>query len=182
VRQVWMMAAWLLVGGAACSGDDGAGDTGGLSDVERMCLGELGELEVLIGEGIGGAFQELEDGAQVGLEIAPQGGFGVSVAVRTTGLMGDAPALVTVRTEIDGVESAAFTFEQDGAPTQQLFCQDDGRSALGSGIAVGFSSADYTQDNLTDLDGVVADLIVEIVDERGEVAVGRKTVTIVVGG
>ncbi len=182
------MARWILMGlalsMAACSGDDDmTGDTGPtLSDEEFMCMGELGDAEVLIGEGIGGAFEELADGAQVGLEIAPQGGFGVSVSVRTTGLKGDALAFVTVRTEIDGVESASFTFEQDGEPTQQLFCQDDGRSALGAGIAVGFDKNDYTQDNLTDLDGVVADLIVEVTDERGVTATGSKTVTIEVGG
>lgn len=169
----------------ACGGnDDDPVDTGAdATEAELMCAGELGEPEVFLGEGVGGAFAELQDGAQVGLEIAPQGGFGVSVQVRTVGIMGDAPAEVTVRTEIDGVTNAEFSFlDDDGNPTQQLFCQDDGRSALGAGIAVGFDAQQYTQDNLTDLDGQVTDLIVEVTDERGVTAVGRKTVTIVVGG
>jgi hypothetical protein len=102
--------------------------------------------------------------------------------MRTEGLQGDAPAEVTVRTEIGGEPDASFTFvDASGQPTQQLFCLDDGRSALGAGVSVGFDADRWRQDNLTELDGVVADLVVEVTDARGVTASGRTTVTLVVG-
>lgn len=165
---------------SACSGTTDTLDTG--TPGAARC-GSTDAPAVYLGQGVGGAFAELESGAMVGLDIAPQGGFGVSVQVETVGLIGESPATVTVRTEIDGAPSGSFTFEDDeGQPTLQLFCKDNGRATLGSGVAVGFDPERWNQDNLTDLDNTTADLIVEVTDEAGTVAEGRSTVLIVVGG
>lgn len=137
---------------------------------------------VELGQGVAGAFAPFEDGSQVGLDIAPQGGFGVTAQVRTSGI-GGGPAIVSVRTEIDGSPSGSFTFENDdGEPTLNLFCNDDAQGTLGSGVAVGFDADRWDQDNLTELDGVRADLIIDVTGQDGASASGRATVTIVVGG
>ncbi|HHO52703.1 MAG TPA: hypothetical protein ENK18_17975 [Deltaproteobacteria bacterium] len=176
-RTIWAVAVLC----SSCSGTtDDPLDTG-IPGAARC--GSTAAPGVFLGQGVGGAFAALTDGATVGLDIAPQGGFGVSVQVETVGLIGEAPATVTVRTEIDGAPSGSFTFEDDeGQPTLQLFCKDDGRATLGSGVAVGFDPERWSQDNLTDLDNTTADLIVEVTDVDGTMAEGRSTVLIVVGG
>lgn len=166
---------WWIIGFSAAS----VACTGG--EQEDRCGSELAPA-VELGQGVGGAFAPFTTEAPVSLDIAPQGGFGVTAQVQTIGML-SGPATVTVRTEIDGAPSGEFTFEDDqGNPTLQIFCRDDGRGTLGSGVAVGFDPDTYTQDNLTDLDGQVADLVVDVVDGTGEMASGRATVTILVGG
>jgi hypothetical protein len=163
---------------AACT-DNSETDT----DTDAPLCGNEDSPTIELGRGVGGAFEPFADQQMVGLEVAPQGGFGVGVQIRTEGLQGDAPVTVTVRTSVDGVVGGEFTFiNDDGVPTQNLFCRDDGFGALGAGITVGFDKEAWTQDNLTDLDGKVSDLIVEITDESGTTATGTSTVLITVGG
>lgn len=161
----------LLVG---CDGE-GTTETDTGAEIEAMCAGE-GDPLVELGLGAGGLFAPLQDGAQVALDVAPQGGFGVTVQVQTLGLKTDGAATVRLDTEIDGLNSGTFTNEN-----LFLFCRDDGSGTLGSGVAVGFDPAQYTADNLEELDGVVTDLVVTITDERGVVATGRSTVEIALG-
>ncbi|MEN0063973.1 MAG: hypothetical protein AAGA48_17600 [Myxococcota bacterium] len=169
---------FMVMAFLGCSGGSNT-DTGEPGDAR---CGSTETPAVALGQGVGGAFANFDPGAQVGLDIAPQGGFGVTAQVQTVGLQ-EGPARVTVRTEIDGAASGSFTFEDaELQPTLQIFCRDDGTGTLGSGVAVGFDPEVYTQDNLTKLDGVEADLIVDVEDGSGETASGRATVTILVGG
>jgi len=173
--RIARLALVLAAGLVSCSGDSD-------SESGSLACGDGVTPAVELGRGVGGAFETFEVGSQVSLDIAPQGGFGVTAQVQTLGLA-IGPVIVTVRTEIDGQASGSFTFEDDeGAPTQQLFCRDDGRGTLGSGIAIGFDPDRWNQDNLIELDGVTADLLVDIEDETGATATGRATVVVVVGG
>jgi len=129
--------------------------------VEELCAGE-GPSSVELGTGAGDSFFPLADGEAVGLVIAPQGGLGVSVRVRTTGLQSDATVTAQLDSELGGSTSATFT--NDGV---HLFCQDDG-SGLFVDQAVGFDAELYADlDDQFELDGETATLIVEITDGRG---------------
>ena len=132
--------------------------------IEELCAGE-GPATIEIGTGAGDAFFPLADGDQVGLVIAPQGGLGVSVRVRTTGLAAEAAVTARLDSELDGVTSATFTNDE-----VFLFCQDDG-TGLFVDQAVGFDPVVYDSlDKQFDLDGKTATLVVEITDARGVTA------------
>jgi hypothetical protein len=130
-----------------------------------------------IGQGQGSEFQPLEDGAPVTLDVAPQGGYGVSVRAKTTGLDTDGTVDVLLETELDGELSATFVNEGTN-----LYCQDDGMGLLW-GVVVGFSSETFpSPDALIDLDGERATLIVGATDVHGATALSEVEVTIEVGG
>ena len=158
----------------------GGGDTGETDP----CLGG-GEASLIIGFGVGGDFNPYEEGALVGLDVAPQGGFGVPVRVRTEGLRvrGDstdtanpnalyASVNVLLDTYIDGALSASFLND-----TAVAYCQEDG-SGLMWDLVVGFDADKYTNDNLIDLHGVEAELVVEATDAEGRSAIASVTVQI----
>ena len=136
---------------------------------------------VRIGQGVGGAFAPFDDGEQVSLAVAPQGGFGVSVVIRTEGLSAGDDALADVQLDvlIDGVTEGAFTLT-DAA----LLCVDDeDGGGLISGAVVGFDPERYsTNDELVGLDGREAVLEVTVMDDGMAMASVQQTVTIQVGG
>lgn len=136
---------------------------------------------VRIGQGVGGAFAPFEDGEEVSLAVAPQGGFGVSVVIRTEGLAAGDDALADVQLDvlIDGETEGAFTLT-DAA----LLCVDgeDGGGLI-SGAVVGFDPDRYsTNDELVGLDGREAVLDVTVMDGGMAMASVQQTVTIAVGG
>ncbi|MCO4745851.1 MAG: hypothetical protein KC912_13740 [Proteobacteria bacterium] len=144
------------------------------------CLGEetcepSGTPGLVLGQGAGSEFVPFTEGQGVSLDVAPQGGFGVSVRASTEGvLVGSVDVLLD--TEIDGENVG--TFLSTGVP---LYCQDDGTGLLW-GVVVGFDSSVYsTNDDLLALNGQEVDLVVTATDEEGTAAVGRATVTIEVG-
>ncbi|MDG1137196.1 MAG: hypothetical protein P8N28_02950 [Phycisphaerales bacterium] len=146
------------------------------ADEPGLCDGS-GEPTVQIGTGAGSEFYPLNEGDSVSLDVAPQGGFGVSVRAVTTGLKGDDVVDVNLITELNGVQSGEFLSEG-----VQLYCQEDGNGMLW-GVVVGFDPATFPDnDALLALDGSTADLIVEIMDTDGDTATGRVAVTIEVGG
>lgn len=117
----------------------------------------------------------------VSLAVAPQGGFGVSVVIRTEGLDAgdDALADVQLDVQIDGVTEGAFTLT-DAA----LLCVDDeDGGGLISGAVVGFDPDRYgTNDDLVALDGRQAVLDVTVIDQGMAMASVQQAVTIRVGG
>lgn len=135
----------------------------------------------MLGQGVGGAFAPFADGEAVSLAVAPQGGFGVSVVIRTEGLSAgdDALANVQLDVEIDGVTEGSFLLT-DAA----LLCLDtDGGGGLVSGAVVGFDPDRYgTNDDLVSLDGREAVLNVTVIDNGMAMASVQQTVTIQVGG
>ena len=153
----------------ACSND--GEDTGPVDP-----CADLGSPSLVLGTGAGGEFNTISPGDALGLAAAPQGGFGVPVRARTTGLVADAPVDVLLETEIDGVLTG--TFLNEGV---QLYCQEDGTGMLWS-ITVGFDPATYaTNDDLLALDGQEVNLVVEADDGQGHTAVGEVLVVISVG-
>jgi len=132
---------------------------------------------LLIGQGSAGEFTLLQDGDPVTLDVAPQGGYGVSVRARTTGLSTEGTVDVLLETALEGVNSGSFVNKGT-----QLYCQDDGTGLLW-GVVVGFSQDTFpSPDALLALDGEPATLIVEATDSSGESARGEVEVIIEVGG
>ena len=146
------------------------------SDADGSGCGGGGAKSVTIGQGSGSAFYALEAGEGVGLDIAPQGGFGVSVRAETTGLKADDLVDVNLITEIAGEQTGDFL--NQGV---QLYCQESGRGLLW-GVVVGFDPDVFaTNDDLLELNGEEVDLILEITDSRNVMATGRVTVKIETG-
>ncbi len=149
--------------------------TGPAADTGADC--GSGDPALVIGSGVGDVFTPYEDGAVVGLSVAPQGGFGVAVRASTTGLVTDDVVDVLLETRIDGALVGSFLNEQ-----VTLYCQDDG-SGLLWGVVVGFDPAVYaTNDDLLALDGQEVELVVTAMDTAGAAATGTAAVIIDVGG
>ena len=133
------------------------------------------DASLTIGYGVGEEFTAYEDGAIVGLSVAPQGGFGVAVRASTSGLAAGEVS-VLLETNIDGELAGSFLNE-----SVTLYCQDDG-SGLVWGVVVGFDPETYgSNDDLLSLDGEVVDLVVTATDTEGNSATGITPVTISVG-
>jgi len=141
-----------------------------------------GDPELTIGFGVGDQFTPYEDGAEVGLESAPQGGWGVGVRALTSGIgssAGDTPhatSAVLLDTYLGGELAGSFLNE-----TVEVYCQDDG-SGLIWGVVVGFDPETYdTNEALLSLNGEEVQLVVEATDGDGRVASGSVDVIITVG-
>lgn len=139
------------------------------------------EAEVFLGRGVGGAFELLAEGEQLGLTAAPQGGFGVSVLVGTRGLLaGDEEVVMADLTaESTAVENSAATFTLDAA----LACKSDGPDGPQGviyGVVVGFNSSLSNSDLLV-MNGQPATLDVAVTDSVGNSASITQTVTLIVG-
>jgi len=162
----------LLLGLLGCIDDPDKDKT----PVELLCEGD-GEPSVQLGIGAGSEFVPIENGMKVGLDVAPQGGFGVSVRAKTTGLRADASVSVLLEPYIEEELSGTFLNE-----AVQLYCQDDG-SGLLWGVVVGFDEDTFpTTDALLELNGELVDLLVVVTDSNGTVGEGLATVEIEVGG
>jgi hypothetical protein len=136
------------------------------------------DAEVLLGKGVGGAFTPYEDGESVGLDVAPQGGFGVTVVIKTEGLMaGDGVvADILMDVEIDSANDGSFLLE--GAA---LLCETNVGGRF-DGAVVGFNADKYsTFDDLLGLDGQAVDLVVTVTDAEGARVTARQPVILNVG-
>jgi len=152
--------------------------SGGGSPEEVSCdPADHSEIALIIGTGQGSEFTPIEEGSLVTLDVAPQGGYGVSVRAKTAGLNTEEAVDVLLETALEGNESGSFVNEGTN-----LYCQDDGMGLLW-GVVVGFDPDTFpTPDALIALDGGEALLIVEATDVDGESARGEVLVTIEVGG
>ncbi len=178
--------AWgAIVFAAACDPDaadrtdtDTDGDPPATSAVE--CQSGSAP-EVFLGRGVGGAFEYLLEGEQLGLSAAPQGGFGVSVLVGTRGLLAGDEEIVSadLTAASPSVENSAATFTLDAA----LACKSDGPDGPQGviyGVVVGFNSSLSNSDLLV-MNGQPAELTVVVTDATGNTASGTQTVTLIVG-
>ncbi len=166
-----MTSTLLLLLAAGCTGADPKQQEDTASEADPCAAGP--DPALTIGFPLTGEFTPIEDGAVVGLEAAPQGGFGVSVSAQTTGLASAPDGVLIdalVETFLDGELSASFLAEE-----VSLYCQGDGTS-LFWGVVVGFDSSEYNSANLTDLDGKIADLRVVATDSEGNSAEGELSV------
>ena len=168
------MAMWLGCTDKVSECTGGDGDCTG--SPEPDCWADVPP-QVAIGQGQGSEFNTLVTGATVGLDVAPQGGFGVSVRLQTVGLRADDIVDVLLETEIDGVLSGSFLNEGS-----TLYCQEDG-SGLVWGIVVGFDPEVFSSnDDLLALSGQVATLRVTVFDAEGHEGTETVDVQIEVGG
>jgi len=174
VQKILIPLILLFSLGCPASKDDAGDDT---QDSSGPSCDGSGQQSVTIGTGAGAEFYVIEDGDTVGLDVAPQGGFGVSVRAMTTGLKADDIVDVNLITEIDGVQSGQFLSEG-----VQLYCQEDGTGLLW-GVVVGFDADLFaTNDDLLALNGQETVLIVEVTDADGETFGGQVTTVVEVGG
>ncbi len=159
----------LLTG--ACSDDGGGG--------EDLC--QSADLSsAILGEGVGATFLPYEDLQEVGLAVAPQGGFGVTVIIRTEGLLaGDGQtAKVQLNVESDGQLAGEFLQENT-----VFSCRGKDVGGEVRGVVVGFDPEVYkTNDDLIALDGQIVDLVVTVNASDGSSATIRQPLTIRVGG
>jgi hypothetical protein len=167
------LAMWL-----GCSGKDAgcpAADPDCTGEPAADCWADVPP-EVAIGQGQGAEFSPLGTGATVGLDVAPQGGFGISVRLQTAGLLADDIVDVLLVTELDGEQSGSFLNEGS-----TLYCQEDG-SGLLWGVVVGFDPDVFSSnDDLLALSGQTATLRVTVYDAEGREATGVVDVKIEVG-
>ncbi|MCC7075197.1 MAG: hypothetical protein IT383_28045 [Deltaproteobacteria bacterium] len=160
-RLVLVLSALLPL---ACCEPDAACESAAEPTVE---LGRLGE----------GDFELLSEGERVPISIAPQGGFGMAVRVRTTGLHAadDTRATVHVATEIDGASVGQYVLYQ-----QALLCAGDSGSV--STVVVPLDPFVYTtNEQLQALVGLLATLIVDVVDANDVRGHGEAVVTLGAG-
>ena len=132
-----------------------------------------------LGSGVGGAFAPYTEGQVVTLDVAPQGGFGVTTLIATTGLQaGDAElADAQLDVHIGGALEGTFLAEDT-----RLLCSDPGEGGRMSGVVVGFDPATYsTNDDLLALDGQTVTLDVSVTDSSGAMATAQVDVIVSVG-
>ena len=173
-RVVWGI---IVLAGCQAEGEGtpAAEDTG--TELPVGCRGE-GEPEAFLGRGVGGAFEPLAEGASIGLSVAPQGGFGVSVLIGTRGLQAGPSEIVSAELTAvsEAVEGSEATFVLEAA----LQCQTEGDHGVVYGVVVGFSSS-LSNDDLLAMNGADAYLTVSVADALGRSAEVTQTVTLVVG-
>ncbi len=132
-----------------------------------------------IGQGVSDAFLRFGDEEDVGLVVAPQGGFGVDVRVSTIGLVAGEGVLSTLLLETVVDDVVVGSFENPG---QKITCVPE-RGGLITGIVVGFDPDDYaTNEDLLRLDGQRVVLRVTVSDQSGVQARGEQPVKIRAGG
>jgi hypothetical protein len=166
-----LVAALLAPAAGACSDDGGGG--------VDLCESNSPATAIL-GQGVGATFLPYEDLEEVGLAVAPQGGFGVTVIVRTEGLLaGDGlTANVQLNVEADGQLAGEFLQENT-----VFSCRGKDIGGEVRGVVVGFDPDVYkTNDDLIALDGKVVDLVVTVNSSDGATATVRQPLTIKVGG
>lgn len=139
---------------------------------EELCAGE-GDVAVALGHGTGAEFTAFEDGEDVDIAIAPQGGYGVNVRVQTLGLV--ANDIVTLVLSSSHRGEATGTFDWGEIP---LYCLEDGHGLMW-GAVVPFDPEIFpTVEDLAVLDGEPIHMAVEITDSRGEVGSGGADVVV----
>ncbi len=170
-RAVVLLSTLTLL--AVACGDDPAPEP----EVPEACLGS-DQPNLELGHGVGGAFAPLADAEEVGLIAAPQGGFGVTVLVRTRGLaVVDNPLRFSLEPWVDDEVAGHFEFDR------RIQCLSNGTGGLLNGTVVGFDETKYgTNDALLSLDGQLIELVITAEDVDGRTATVRRPVTLLVGG
>jgi hypothetical protein len=166
---LFMFAALVISG---CGPDDGQTE-------DSLCGTDVAPTATL-GKGVGSAFIPYEDNEEVGIQPASQGGFGVPVLVRTTGLVAGESSVADVQLNVEDSGTLVGDFLQENTG---LSCRGDDVGGEVRGVVVGFDPEVYsTNDELLILDGTTVELVVTVTDDEGNSASVRKPVTIRVGG
>lgn len=143
--------------------------------VDDLCAG--GEpASIRLGDGVGGAFVAYEDEQEVPLRSAPQGGFGVTVLVATTGLPASDDSLADVQLDVRQGGELKGSFLSLNAP---LHCRAADEGGLINDVVVGFDKDQFpTLDDFIDINGTVVDLEVEVISHEGPSASVAHPVTV----
>ena len=138
---------------------------------------------VEIGRSIGGIFTPYDPGQMVEVLVAPQGGFGVPVSVRTQGLLaGDGPS-GTHWADVELYIGRGAANEGTFFDTGPLGCIGPEDGGLMSGLVAGFDpDVVQTDEDLLALDGAQATVRVVVRDEDGVTAEASQVVTLMVSG
>ena len=129
-----------------------------------------------LGHGSGETFVPFVGDEVVGLDAAPQGGVGVTIRAKTTGLSTEEPIELQMDVYLDTDLAGSFTIE-----SIVLYCQEDG-TGLVWGAVVGFDPDEYSSnDDLLALNGQTGSLEVTATDQHGTTAVGTADVILQVG-
>lgn len=132
-----------------------------------------------LGAGVGGAFEPYTEGQTVHLDSAPQGGFGVTTLVSTTGLQAGDAELADAQLDVligDTLEGSFL------AESTRLLCAGADEGGRMSGVVVGFDSSRYSSgDDLLSLDLQTVTLDVTITDSTGNSANVQRDVVVSVG-
>jgi hypothetical protein len=150
-----------------------------LSACDDACSPD-GNASIELGQGVGGAFIPLEHEQLVGLEAAPQGGFGVKTLIATYGLSAGDEAIASVQLDvlIDDILAGTFLLDQTS-----LLCRGATEGGLVSDVVVGFDQDIYsTPDDLLLLDQQLVELDVTVIDSEGNSAGALQSVVINAGG
>ncbi len=162
-------ALFLFAGAAAC--EDPA-------EEEDPCAG-ADTTSAVLGNGVGGAFAAFANNTEVALSVAPQGGFGVSVIVRTDGLRAGSTDLGSVQLNVE--DEAGVVIGQFLQENQPIACRGSDIGGEVRNVVVGFDPNDYkTPEELATLHNKIVTLAVTVTDPDGRQAEVRTPVTIVV--
>lgn len=132
--------------------------------------------QITLGHGVGGAFEPLEDDQEVALVAAPQGGFGVSSNVLSSGLV---TGSVAVRLETRYEDAEAGLHEQNS----NMSCSSALQGGFVQDLVTGFDRSLYPSvDDLINFDGETVELVVTVTDADGNEAEVVKPVVIRFGG
>jgi len=138
------------------------------------------DASIELGQGVGGAFIPLEDEQLVGLEAAPQGGFGVKTLIATYGLNAGDEAIASVQLDVLIEDTLAGSFLLDQT---SLLCRGAIEGGLVSDVVVGFDQDTYsTPDDLLLLDQQLVELDVTVIDSEGNSGSTLHSVVINAGG
>jgi hypothetical protein len=173
-----MLPAKLFIGVAvlalftgACSDDGGGGND--------LCA-SADPTSAILGEGVGATFVPYQDLQEVGLAVAPQGGFGVTVIIRTQGLLAGEGLTANVQLNVEADGQLAGEFLQENTV---FSCRGKDVGGEVRGVVVGFDPDVYkTNDDLIALDGKEVELVVTVNASDGSSATTRQPLTIRVGG
>ena len=140
-----------------------------------LCTTEV-EAGAFLGKGVGGAFVPFEDQESVSIMVAPQGGFGIGVVMRTEGLLAGSMRFAEVQmlVKINGMNEGRYKTEMG------ISCGELGGRIDNSVFPLDPNKYE-TNDDLLALDGQEAELLVEITDAEGNSTSTSQFVTIRVG-
>jgi hypothetical protein len=131
---------------------------------------------ITLGDGVGGAFLAYDTEQEVPLRSAPQGGFGVTVLISTSGLPAGDGMLADVQLDVSQGGEEKGSFLSANAPLQ---CRAEDEGGLIEGLVVGFDGDLFpTLDDFIDINGTVVDLEVTVTTHEGPSAETSHPVTV----
>jgi len=135
------------------------------------------EHSLTLGQGTGQDFVPIESGDPVLIVSAPQGGNGMQVRGLTTGLRTNATIDCVMYSIVEGETGASFAME--GIPLWNYPNDEEGTGLFWDAVVPLDPGTWPDAEATTELDGAQAELVVEVIDSAGAVAIAQVAVTLV---